>query len=230
LTAVSRLAWAIALGAISCTVGAGISRAGSAAPRSCWSGYSYAGVQNPGAAYGVAGTLGMLGVPNVRSGHVAAWIGVGGAGLGPGGSDVWLQAGIARDEGGAARLYYEVKRPADANATYVQLATVRPGETHKISVLERRSQRNGWRVWIDDAVASPTFRLPRSHGAFQPVATAESWDGGQSVCNGYSFRFGHLAVAAEPGGGWQPMRLARVLRDPAYHLSIQGTGFTAFSR
>jgi hypothetical protein len=143
---------------------------------------------------------------------------------------VWLQAGIARDEGGADRLYYEVKRPGDATATYVQLGAVHPGEAHKIAVLERRSQRNAWRVWIDDAVASPTFVLPGSHGTFQPVATAESWDGGRSVCNGYSYDFGDLAVASEPGGGWQPMQLARVLRDPSYQLSLRSTGFTASSR
>jgi len=225
-----RLAWAFALVTISCAVGAGLARAGSAAPRSCWSGYSYAGVQSPASAYGVSGTLKLLGAPDVRSGHVAAWLGVGGAGLGPGGSDVWLQAGIARDEGGADRLYYEVKRPGDATATYVQLGAVRSGETHKIAVLERRSQRNAWRVWVDDAVASPTFTLPGSHGTFQPVATAESWDGGHAVCNGYSFDFGDLAVASEPGGGWQPMQLARVLRDPAYQLSLRTTGFTASSR
>jgi hypothetical protein len=225
-----RLAWAFALVTISCAVGAGLAHAGSAAPSACWSGYSYAGVQSPGSAYGVSATLRMLSTPTVQSGHVAAWIGVGGAGLGPGGADEWLQVGIARDQGGADRLYYEVKRPGDATATYVQLGAVRSGTTYKVAVLERRSQKHAWRVWINDAPASPTFTLPGSHGAFQPVATAESWDGGRSVCNGYSFEFGDLAVASEPGGGWRPMELARVLRDPAYQLSLRSSGFTASSR
>ena len=226
----TRLAWAFTLVGISCAVGAGVARAGAAAPRSCWSGYSYAGVQSPGSAYGVSAAIEMLGTPTVRSGHVAAWVGVGGAGLGPGGADEWLQAGIARDEGGTDRLYYEVKRPGDAAATYVQLRAVAPREKHMVAVLERRSQQNAWRVWIDGAAVSPTLTLPGSHGRFQPVATAESWDGGQSVCNGYAFDFSALAVASEAGGGWQPFELANVLRDPAYTLALRRTGFTASSR
>ena len=43
--------------------------------------------------------------PNVLHGHVAAWVGVGGAGLGPGSTDEWLQVGIsARPERGSRAL------------------------------------------------------------------------------------------------------------------------------
>src|SRR5437588_19270 len=70
--------------------------------RTCWSGYSYDGVQSPSRAFGVSATLTLAARSVVANGHVAAWIGVGGPGLGPGGSDEWLQGGIAHDAGGLA--------------------------------------------------------------------------------------------------------------------------------
>jgi hypothetical protein len=225
LKSFTRFAWALALATISCALGTGVARAGT-----CWSGYSYAGVQSPAAAYGVSATITMLSAPTVTSGHVAGWVGVGGAGLGPGGSDEWVQVGIARDAGAGDTLYYEVKRPGDTTAQYVALGPVAAGETHKIAVLERGGRRDAWHVWVDGARVSPALVLPGSHGAFQPIATAESWDGGASVCNRYAYSFGDLAVATTPGGSWQPFQLAHVLRDPAYQLTLRAAGFTAASR
>src|SRR5438270_12065851 len=73
--------------------------AGAAAPttrhaaKTCWSGYSYNGVQSPTRGYGVSANLTMNARSAVGAGHVAAWVGVGGAGMGQGGSDEWVQAG-----------------------------------------------------------------------------------------------------------------------------------------
>jgi hypothetical protein len=212
---------------------AGLAAAPTTAHRahSCWSGYSYDGVQSPGRAYGVSATLALAARSVVSNGHVAAWIGVGGAGLGPGGSDEWVQAGIAHDAGGLDVLYYEYKQPGDAVATYVRLAVVSPGESHDVVVYERAAQRDSWRVMVDGNKVSDPISLPGSHGRFQPVATAENWDGGVAgSCNAYAFDFSNLAVRAQYAGAWQAFDLSRVLRDPAYAIKLRPSGFTASSR
>ena len=199
--------------------------------KSCWAGYSYDGVQSPSRAYGVSADLTLGSRSVVGNGHVAAWIGIGGAGLGPGGSDEWLQAGIAHDAGGADVLYYEYKRPGDANATYVQLGSVAPGETHSLVVYERAAQRDAWRVQVDGVKVSNPVVLPNSHGRFQPVVTAENWDGGVAgSCNEYNFNFSNLAVRTQFGGTWDAFDLSRILRDPAYSITLRSSGFTAASR
>ena len=64
--------------------------------------------------------------------------------------------------------------------------------------------------------------LPQSHGAWRPVATAESWNGNAAgTCNGYGFRFGQIRVATRPGGAWQPLTGSRVLSDTGYHVHQQ---------
>jgi hypothetical protein len=197
----------------------------------CWSGYSYDGAQSPVVAGGVSASIRISGRTAVEAGHVAAWVGVGGPGLGPGGSSEWLQAGIAYDAGGAPALYYELRRPQDKTSTYVALAPVAPGEAHSIVVAELPGQADVWAVAIDGVRVSAPASLPGSHGAFRPVATAESWDGGVSgVCNRYSFDFANVSVRAETGRTWQPFDLSRVLRDPAYILTLRAGGFTAASR
>src|SRR5262245_48856509 len=56
-------------------------------------GYSYAGVLGDRPASTIAATVAAVQTARVESGHVAAWIGVGGAGAGVGGRDAWLQTG-----------------------------------------------------------------------------------------------------------------------------------------
>jgi len=200
------------------------------AARGCWSQYSYDGVQSPSTAYGVATTLTMRASSVVRSGHVAAWVGVGGAGMGPRGADEWVQAGIAQDAGDVAVLYYEFKRPGDAAATYVRLQPVSAGEAHTFSVTEMASRRNVWRVRIDGIAWGAPVVLPGSHGTFAPNATAESWDGGVvGSCNSYSFAFSGLSLRLRDAGSWSAFGLSRVLRDPAYALRLGTNGFSASS-
>jgi len=201
------------------------------AVKTCWSGYSYNGVQSPTRAYGISANLTLSSRSIVDVGHVAAWVGVGGAGMGPGGSDEWLQAGIAHDAGGQDVLYYEYKRPGDAQATYTSLQLAKPGQSHSFVVYERAAQRNSWAVIVDGVKISPPVTLPGSHGLFQPVATAENWDGGVAgSCNQYGFGFSSLAVRSEYKGAWQAFDLSRVLRDPAYQLTLGQSGFKVFSR
>ena len=121
--------------------------------------------------------------------------------------------------------------PGDDKATYTKLQTVDPGQTHTFVVYERAAQRDSWSVIVDGVKISPPVNLPGSHGLFQPVATAENWDGGVAgTCNQYGFAFSNLAVRSDYKGAWQAFDLSRVLRDPAYQLSLRPSGFTASSR
>jgi hypothetical protein len=200
------------------------------APHTCWSQYSYDGVQSPSTAYGVAATLSMRSPSVVRSGHVAAWVGVGGAGAGPRGTDEWVQAGIAQDAGDVAVLYYEYKQPGDAAATYVRLQPVSRGESHTLAVTEMPARPGVWRVRIDGIARGAPIALPGSHGKFAPDATAESWDGGLvGSCNGYSFAFSNLSLRLRSAGSWEAFGLSRVLRDPAYAIRLGADGFSASS-
>jgi len=200
-----------------------------AAP-TCWSGYSYDGVQSPTSAYGVAATLTMRAPSVVHLGHVAAWVGIGGSGAGPRGTDEWVQAGIAQDAGDTPVLYYEYKQPGDAVATYVRLQPVTRGESHAFSVTELPSRPGVWRVRIDGIAWGAPIVLPGSHGRFAPNATVESWDGGVAgSCNRYSFSFSGLSLRLRYAGPWQGFGLTRVLRDPAYALRLGVNGFAAFS-
>lgn len=192
-----------------------------------YAGYSYAGFQSPVAAYGVSGRLTALSAPVVANGHVAAWIGVGGAGLGPNGADEWLQVGIVGHPGGRSELYYEYAAPGANEPVFVTLGAVAPGESHDVAVQERASQPGAWRVWLDGQRVSPPIVLPGSHGAWRPIATAETWDGGTRGCNRYGYDFMTLAIATRPGGGWQPFPLTQLLQDPGFTVSARASGFSA---
>jgi hypothetical protein len=231
VSVIARVAVFALVAALSGTVARPAAPAPLSARTTCWAGYSYDGAQSPVQAYGVGAVLTLDRPPDVYSGHVAAWVGVGGAGMGPGGADEWLQAGIAHDAGGGDVVYYEYKRPGDAEATYVPVEDAQPGVFYSVMVYERAAQRNAWRVMVDGVKVSDPILLPGSHGAFAPVATAESWDGGVAgSCNRYAFDFANLAVRTQFGGAWQPFDLSRVLRDPAYGIDLRSSGFTAYSR
>src|SRR3954469_16170798 len=99
-------------------------------------GYAYAGIQPGQNGYGVAVRLASLAAPSVESGHVAGWVGVGGPGQGPGGSDEWIQVGLNSLPGAPNKLYYEVMRPG-IGQTYAEVATDVPnGRSFRLAVLE----------------------------------------------------------------------------------------------
>jgi hypothetical protein len=169
--------------------------------------YVYAGVAGSARVAGVGAAL--VASPqafSVRSGHVAAWVGVGGPGEGPGGSDEWIQVGFsAMPSLSNNDLYFEVARPGGL-PTYSRLrGDVSSGTSVRVAVLEMRSRRDWWRVWVDGSAASGPIHLPASHGRWRPVVTAESWDGGTAVCNDFSYRFDAIRVALKPGGVWVPL-------------------------
>ena len=191
----------------------------------CARGYTYAGLYSASRASGVAATLTMLEPPSIASGHVAGWVGVGGPGLGAHGEDEWLQVGLATfGDSSDGRLYYELARPGAA-PRYTELASgIRPGERLRVAVLELPFARDSWIVISPAGIAGP-FHLPRSHGAWQPIATAESY-AETTRCNRHAYSFGGLQLAYADGG-WRTMRRASELQDPGWRLRRHGA--SAFS-
>jgi hypothetical protein len=189
--------------------------------------YAYAGIESKSPAHGVAATISAAST-HVEGGHVAGWVGVGGYGFGPSGSDVWLQVGLASFDDLQTKLYYEVTQPG-AEPAYHELATVASGERHRVAVLET-TKRNWWRVWVDGRAATEAVFLPGSHGAWQPNVTGESWDGGTRACNAFGYRFERVEIATRPAGGWRKLSRFRVLQDKGMRLTTSAAGFLATTR
>lgn len=175
----------------------------SAAPAACGKpGYSYAGLQSARSAHGVRATLSAIADPYVQSGHVAAWVGVGGPGAAGNGGDAWLQVGLSGFAGSSSKLYYEVVRPG-GKPTYNEIdGHVAPGVRKRVAVLEMGRRPYHWRVWVNGRPVSRPIYLGRNSSRWRPIATAETWDGGQRACNGFGYRFERVKVAMWRGGSW----------------------------
>jgi hypothetical protein len=192
-----------------------------AAPAGCGaSSYSYAGLLGGVAGFGVGARLSAVRTPTVKLGHVAGWVGVGGAGMGPGSTDEWLQVGISATDTAGIALYYELALPHQ-KVRYVMLRGHIPvGKSFDVAVLESAARPGAWRVWVNGSAVTKPIQLPGSHGMWRPVATAESWNGDVGgTCNRYEFRFEQVRIATKPGGAWQPLTTGQVLSAPGYHLS-----------
>jgi hypothetical protein len=170
-------------------------------------GYSYAGLGAPTHAYGISATISPLGAFDILNGHVAGWVGVGGPGEGPGGSNEWLQIGYSGFPGiTGSDIYYEVSQPG-GSPTYHPVAAALPvGTVSRVAVLEMRNRPDWWRVWLNHKPVSAPIHLTDSHDRWSPIATAESWDGGTGgTCNTFLYRFGHVAIANSAGGNWHQL-------------------------
>jgi hypothetical protein len=190
--------------------------------------YAYAGVVDLRRAHGVAATLTALSAPAVQWGHVAGWVGVGGTNAGPNGEAEWIQVGYSGFYGGESKLYYEVTRPGHGTRYHEVDSTVRVGEPHRVAVVEMARRANWWRVWVDRRPVSDPVYLPGSHGAWQPMAMGESWNGGQPACNSFSYRFARVRVARRPGGVWRRPAGTYELEDRGYVVvGPSGSAFIA---
>jgi hypothetical protein len=194
----------------------------------CSSSYSYAGLANARSGHGVRATVTALAAPQVSWGHVGAWVGVGGPGMGPNGEDAWIQVGFSGFATGGSRLYFEVTRPGSPPRYSEIAAGVSVGEAHRLGVLEMRRRPGTWRVWVDGVPVSDPVHLPGSHGSWTPMATAESWNGGRAACNRFEYRFEQVMVARRAGGGWRALDPGTTFEDPGYQVVMRKpSGFLA---
>jgi hypothetical protein len=196
------------------------------------SGYTYAGLASTVDTHGVGARLTAIGAPSVKNGHVAGWVGVGGPKQGPHGRDEWIQVGFNGFQGSTdSNLYYEVNRAGSA-PRYVEVESNLPqGTSRRVAVLELGSHKNWWRVWVDGRPVSKAIYLPASDGAWQGIATAESWGGaGRPVCNGFGYRFDDIKIAPQAGGAWRTLAHALPIQTGGYQLLRPSTSsFEAIS-
>jgi hypothetical protein len=181
-------------------------------------GYAYAGLQSKRVGSGVRATITALREPSVAAGHAAGWIGVGGPGAGPNGETMWLQTGVAAMPGTPLMVYAEITRPGRDPAFVPLHQDVAVGESHRLAVLEISRRPGVWRVWLDGQPVTDPIVLPGSHRRWEPLATAESWNGGAATCNGFRFRFERVGVARSLGGSWQPFVPGTTFRDRGYQV------------
>lgn len=179
----------------------------------CKANYAYAGAQDVKPRSGIRARLRAAAQPNVDAGHVAGWLGVGGPGLGPNGTTEWLQAGYSAMMDWPQQIYYEVTQPGKGTRYHTIKASLAPGETHLLAVVEVKGTRGKWQVMLDSKPVSPVIALPGSHGRFAPQALAESWNAGSRRCNEYSYSFKEIRVAQAPGGSWTLPKAGYVWRD-----------------
>jgi hypothetical protein len=215
--------WTVVFSTLAISLVAATASAAPAGSLRCLADYTYAGVMGRNGVHGVSARIAPLRTPNVAGGHVGAWVGIGGEGLGPGGATEWIQAGLSAFADGRIELYYEVTLPG-SEPRYVALGG--GGGAHTVAVIETQ-RSNWWRVWVDGRPASTAFHLPGSHGTFEPTATAESWDGGKGACNGFAYRFTRVAVSTTAGGKWHPLRRPQVIEDPGLRVLRRRDGFEA---
>jgi hypothetical protein len=216
--------WAVVVCASVISLVAATASPAASRERRCPGDFTYAGLMGAKGVHGVSARIAPLRPPEVAGGHVAAWVGVGGEGMGPGGTTEWIQAGLSAYPDGRIELYYEVTLPG-SDPRYVALGDGRA--PHTVAVVETRRRPNWWRVWVDGRSASAAFHLPGSHGTFDPTATAESWDGGIGACNAFAYRFTRVTVLTGANGAWHALRRPEVIEDPGLSVLRRPGGFDA---
>jgi hypothetical protein len=168
-------------------------------------GYSCVQIGVPRHGYGISARIAQLDASDVVNGHTAAWIGVGGKGQGPHGSNEWLQVGYAGFPGiSGSDIYYEVALPGRFPTYHQVSAGVVVGTYAKVTVLEMHKRPNLWRVWVNHRPVSPPIKLLGSHHGLKATAETECWDGGTgNPCNNDAYSFRDISIARAPGGDWK---------------------------
>jgi hypothetical protein len=219
-----RLFLAVIAGALAVSVLVGASKTASAGNNVCGAdvagngGYTYAGHQATRRGHGVRATITAVRAPEVAAGHVAGWIGLGGPGQGPNGEDMWIQVGLASMQGLGTLLYAEITR-AGRNPQLILIEEDVPvGESRSLAILEMSRRPERWRIWVDGEPVTKPVHLPGSAERWAPIATAESWNGGQVACNRFAFRFERVSVSHGRGGSWFAFRPGYHFRDGDYQL------------
>jgi hypothetical protein len=181
--------------------------------------YAYAGLGTRSAVRGVAATIGETAAPDVRDGHIAGWVGVGGYGVGPNGTDEWIQIGIIAFRNDVASIYYEVTLPGKQPVQRIVRERVVVGERHRFAVVEVARRPNWWRVWLDGRPVSALISLPRSHGRLTAQMMGESYTGlSEGACNLYSFAFQNVGLVDAHASVWSVPHRLNFFQDPNYLL------------
>ena len=215
---------ALLVGVLALSVMTGASKVARAESSSCGAdlagngGYTYAGHQADRTGHGVRATISAVRAPEVAGGHVAGWVGLGGPGQGPNGSDMWIQAGLASVQDLGTFVYAEIERPG-RTPQFVPIENDVPvGVSRRIAVLEMSKRPEHWRVWVDGKPVTKPIYLRSSSERWAPIATAESWNGGQVACNRFAFRFERVSVSHGRGGSWFAFRPGAHFLDGDYTL------------
>jgi hypothetical protein len=214
----------LSAGALALTALVGVGTSATTASRACIAagaktgGYTYAGHQATRTGHGVRATITAVREPDVAAGHVAGWIGLGGPGLGPNGTDMWIQTGIASVPGLGTFLYAEVAQPYRTPRFIMLEENVPVGESRRLAVLEMSRRPERWRIWVDGEPVTKPIRLRGSAERWEPIATAESWNGGERACNRFAFRFERVSVSHGRGGSWFAFRPGYHFQDGDYML------------
>lgn len=174
-------------------------------------GYSYAGVVTPKATAGVRAVITAPVAPQVESGDVSGWIGVGRTSV-PGKLGV-LRVGLLAQTDGTMQLYYEVRR----GGGWVRHPgpIVQPGERHFVKVARTHRHSKRWHVRIDGRRIGSSLRLAGGSKWLRAVATAESWDGGAPSCNRFQYSFQKVKVKRR---GWHRVENKKLIQDPGYKV------------
>jgi hypothetical protein len=219
-----RTLFALVAGAVALSAFVGESSTATAGSRACGvdvagnGGYTYAGHQASYRGHGVRATIALRSAPRVEAGHVSGWVGVGGPGQGANGEDAWIQVGVAAMHGLEPFLYAEITRGGRQPQFILLENGVRVGEPRNLAVLEMAGRPGWWRVWVDGNPVTNPVHLRGSSGRWAPIATAESWNGGEVACNRFAYRFERVSVSSGGGGSWKPFVSAYRFLDSGYKL------------
>jgi hypothetical protein len=186
-------------------------------------GYTYAGHQATHRGHGVRATITPTRALQVSAGHVAGWVGLGGPGQGVNGEDAWIQVGVASVHGTAPFLYAEITRGGRYPKFILLEDDVQIGQSKNVAVLEMGRRPGWWRVWVDGQAVTKPVKLRGSSGRWAPIATAESFNGGEVACNSFAFRFERVSVSYGGGGSWKPFESAHRFLDGNYQLRSLAT-------
>jgi Polysaccharide lyase len=180
-------------------------------------GYSYAGVVTAKRTAGVRAMIKAPVAPQVDSGDVSGWIGVGRVGV----SGKWgvLRVGLLAQADSTMQLYYEVRR----NGAWVRHLgpQAQAGERHFVKVARSWRNPTRWRVLIDGKMVGHSMRLGNGWKWLRAAATAESWDGGTATCN--QFRYAFRKFKVKNSHGWRGVHDRRLIQDPGYKILKQRT-------
>jgi hypothetical protein len=216
-------------GALLLSAFAGSSSTATAGSRACGmdvagnGGYTYAGHQASYKGHGVRATITPTRALEVEAGHVSGWVGVGGPGQGANGEDAWMQVGIAAMQGVEPFLYAEITRGGRQPHFILLENGIQVGESRRLGVLAMAGHAGWWRAGVDGNPVTKPVRLRGSSGRWAPIATAESWNGGQVACNQFAYRFERVSVSYGAGGSWKPFVSAHRFLDGGNKLEALAT-------